>query len=197
MLLHPASIALRSRAFLLRTPLHRLSSTLSQPPTWPSQPPADLAAFPTQTTSNLPLRHRAESPAEESGSVRRATASMQSLHLYVVASRNNTLVHLQSHQRGNIAWATGGSVGFRNAARSGYEAGYQAALHIFKRIEELQKDGPLSIQVWFKGFGQGREAFYRALMAAEGEAVRRIVSRVTDYTPIKIGGARSKKKRIL
>ncbi|KDQ17465.1 hypothetical protein BOTBODRAFT_93374, partial [Botryobasidium botryosum FD-172 SS1] len=118
-------------------------------------------------------------------------------HLYIVATRNNTLVHLQSHLTGNIAWATGGSVGFRNAARSGYEAGYQTALNIFKRIEDLQKDGPLTVQLWFKGFGQGREAFFRALMAAEGEVVRGLVTRITDYTPIKIGGTRSKKRRVL
>ena len=55
--------------------------------------------------------------------------------------------------------------------------------------------GDMKLEVLFNGFGQGRDAMYRALMSDEGAAVRQLVSRLTDTTPIKIGGTRAKKAR--
>jgi small subunit ribosomal protein S11 len=52
-------------------------------------------------------------------------------------------------------------------------------------------------EVLFKGFGRGREAVYKALMTSEGDDVRPFITRVTDNTPIKIGGTRAKKTRRL
>jgi len=49
----------------------------------------------------------------------------------------------------------------------------------------------------FRGFGQGRDAVFKALMTSEGDDVRPFVNRVTDNTPIKIGGTRAKKTRRL
>jgi len=51
--------------------------------------------------------------------------------------------------------------------------------------------------VLFSGFGQGRDAVFKALMTSEGDDVRPYVLRVTDNTPIKIGGTRAKKTRRL
>ena len=47
----------------------------------------------------------------------------------------------------------------------------------------------------WNGFGQGREAAFRAMMANEGEQVRSLVKVMTDKTPIKVGGVRPKKRR--
>ena len=44
---------------------------------------------------------------------------------------------------------------------------------------------------------RGREAVFRALQASEGESVRQMVLAMTDKTPIKIGGVRPKKRRML
>ncbi|CCO33367.1 hypothetical protein BN14_07442 [Rhizoctonia solani AG-1 IB] len=99
--------------------------------------------------------------------------------------------------------ASGGTVGFKGVARSGYEAGYQCALRIFSRIGELKKTvnpalGDLKIELLFNGMlGQGREAVYRALMTQDGEHVRNLVCRVTDTSRIRVGGTRPKKRRIL
>ncbi|TFY53303.1 hypothetical protein EVG20_g10177, partial [Dentipellis fragilis] len=93
---------------------------------------------------------------------------------------------------------TGGSCGFKGVNRSGYEAGYQCAVRAFKRLAELQVEVPaVRLEILFKGFGQGRDAVYKALMTSEGEGVRRVINRVTDATPIKIGGTRAKKMRRL
>jgi len=101
---------------------------------------------------------------------------------------------------------SGGSCGFKGVNRSGYEAGYQCAVRAFTRVKELAREsadmgsgggGGPRFEVLFKGFGRGREAVYKALMTSEGDEVRPFVTRVTDNTPIKIGGTRAKKTRRL
>jgi len=101
---------------------------------------------------------------------------------------------------------SGGSCGFKGVNRSGYEAGYQCAVRAFARVKELAREsaemggvgaGGPRFEVLFKGFGRGREAVYKALMTSEGDDVRPFVTRVTDNTPIKIGGTRAKKTRRL
>ncbi len=108
----------------------------------------------------------------------------------------------QGHPIKSGSW-TGGSCGFKGVNRSGYEAGYQCAVRAFARIKQLAREsaemggGGARFEVLFKGFGQGREAVYKALMTSEGDDVRPFVTRVTDNTPIKIGGTRAKKTRRL
>jgi small subunit ribosomal protein S11 len=105
------------------------------------------------------------------------------------------------------SWS-GGSCGFKGVNRSGYEAGYQCAVRAFARVKQLAREsaaemgggvggGAARFEVLFKGFGRGREAVYKALMTSEGDDVRPFVTRVTDNTPIKIGGTRAKKTRRL
>jgi small subunit ribosomal protein S11 len=94
---------------------------------------------------------------------------------------------------------SGGSCGFKGVNRSGYEAGYQCAVRAFARVKQLALEGGegARFEVLLKGFGQGREAVVKALMTSEGDDVRPFVTRVTDNTPIKIGGTRAKKMRRL
>ena len=71
-------------------------------------------------------------------------------------------------------------------------------------VRKTKKDGvrvrdppPTTIELIFKGFGPGREAVVAALQTDRGSFVRRMIKRVTDATPIKIGGTRPKKRRML
>jgi small subunit ribosomal protein S11 len=97
----------------------------------------------------------------------------------------------------NGCW-TGGSCGFKGVNRSGYEAGYQCAVRAFTRVKELALEVPgARFEFRFSGFGKGREAVFKALMTSEGDDVRPFVNRVTDTTPIKIGGTRARKTRRL
>lgn len=71
-------------------------------------------------------------------------------------------------------------------------------MRAFKRTEELMLENPaMKLELCIKGFGQGRDAVSKALMTSEGEKVRKVVNRVTDKSPIKIGGTRAKKARRL
>jgi small subunit ribosomal protein S11 len=120
-------------------------------------------------------------------------------HLHVQCTSNNSIVTL-TDARGNTVergWFSGGSCGLKGANRSGYEAGYQCAVRAFKRIQELEEatSSPIALDLFFKGFGKGREAFMNAMTLTEGERVRNLVTSVTDRTGIKIGGTRAKKQK--
>jgi small subunit ribosomal protein S11 len=131
--------------------------------------------------------------------------SIQEHRIHVSCTHNNTHITMSDPQGRPIKsgnW-TGGSCGFKGVNRSGYEAGYQCAVRAFARVKQLSDDmvfaaaGGPRFEVLFKGFGQGREAVFKALMTSEGDEVRPFVTRVTDVTPIKIGGTRAKKMRRL
>ena len=53
------------------------------------------------------------------------------------------------------------------------------------------------LEVVFRDFGPGREAFTKVLLGSEGRNIRGLVSRVTDATRLKFGGTRSRKVRRL
>jgi small subunit ribosomal protein S11 len=67
-------------------------------------------------------------------------------------------------------------------------------MRIFNRImEERRTVGPMSLEFFFKGFGQGRDALQKAMLGTDGEELRPLISRVTDRTPLKIGGTRRRR----
>ncbi|KAF8901729.1 hypothetical protein CPB84DRAFT_1836366 [Gymnopilus junonius] len=118
--------------------------------------------------------------------------------LHCHSSRNNTIVTFTKPDGSTIAWLSGGSTPskFTKGNRASYEAGYQCAVGIFKRIVDHNRDvEPIALDLFFKGFGEGRTAMKTALLATEGEGIRKLISSITDRTPIKIGGTRSKKQR--
>jgi small subunit ribosomal protein S11 len=117
--------------------------------------------------------------------------------LHVFSSRNNTIATFARESGDVIAWFSGGSCGFKKSHRSSYEAGYQVAVRMFKRVEmELGKTSA-QIHLYLNGFGQGRDAVQKALLTSEGDGIRSFIATVTDKTPLKIGGTRSKKTRRL
>lgn len=126
------------------------------------------------------------------------SSSAQPHRLFVNSSRNNTILTLTSPSGDPLASASGGSVGFKKSARSGYEAGYRAAFAMFGKINEFKDAWRIAhLEVLWNGFGQGREAVFRALLAGEGQATKNLISKMTDKTPVKIGGVRPKKRRML
>jgi small subunit ribosomal protein S11 len=161
-----------------------LLDDLDEPPAPPAgsfDPPNPNPNNPI-TTANKPYRSVTELPR---------------YRLHVHSTRNNTITTFTYPNGGTIAWFSGGSCGFKKGNRASYEAGYQCAVRIFKRIEEEANVVPMEVELFFKGFGQGRDALHRALLTTEGQAVRPLVVTITDRTPIKIGGTRAPKTRRL
>jgi small subunit ribosomal protein S11 len=75
------------------------------------------------------------------------------------------------------------------------EKGKLKAANPWTSVVDDPKNPPFRVDMFFKGFGTGREALYRAMLTAQGDVVRPIVSSITDRTAIKIGGTRAKKRK--
>ena len=130
--------------------------------------------------------------------VSKAIAPLPKYHFHGIFSRNNTKVYLCGPDGSLLpqGWWSGGSCGFKGANRKSHEAGYQCAVHAFRRLEEVVKDkGRISLALHFAGFGKGRFAVEGVFLTSEGDRIRPLVAEVEDRTKIKIGGTRSKKKR--
>ncbi|KAJ4472248.1 mitochondrial ribosomal protein subunit S18 [Lentinula aciculospora] len=144
----------------------------------------------------LPPSSTSQSSGE--GAIHLPPARIPQYKLHCFSSRNNTITTFTDPTGNPIAWYSGGSCGFKRGQRASYEAGYQCAVKIFRRIEDTAASkGMVRIALFFNGFGQGREAMQKALMTSEGGNVKGLVEVVGDRTPIKIGGTRSKKMRRL
>ena len=120
--------------------------------------------------------------------------------LHVHARAKNCIMTLVNEKSQMIAGVSSGSCGFKNSAEGTYEAGYQCAVKMFEVIRkqvEGKTDSALKVEISMKGFGQGRTALLKALSMSEGDGVRELVNKLTDKTPIKIGGVRLKKRRRL
>ncbi|EIE80840.1 hypothetical protein G6F57_003470 [Rhizopus arrhizus] len=112
--------------------------------------------------------------------------------LHINATPNNTIVTLTRPNGSPLVTTSGGSAGFKKAARSGYEAAHQASLQLLDKMsaKNLQVS---NIHIILKGFGPGRDAAFKALVSGATWNVKRI----TDATPVPFGGCRPKKARRL
>ncbi|GJE84903.1 mitochondrial 37S ribosomal protein [Phanerochaete sordida] len=158
-------------------------------PEWEEQPPVGPdTAYPVSAPNPMtPIR--AAVPAR---------TRQPPYTLYVHSNMNNNILTFTRPDGSPIMNVSGGQVGYKHKARGTAEAAHLCALRAFKRIlDESEQQGPgnMSLDVLFNGFGRGRDAVFRALLAAESAPVRQLVGRVGDITKIKIGGTRSKKAR--
>ncbi|KAF8626767.1 hypothetical protein AX15_004700 [Amanita polypyramis BW_CC] len=155
-----------------------------------SHPPsAGFSGYPKPTPTRA-------NPLDESN-ISQYRSEVPRYRLHCHSSRNNTITTFTMPNGHTLAWFSGGSCGFKKGNRASYEAGYQCAVRMFKQIETAAEKEPFEIDLFFKGFGQGREALQKALLSGEGDNIRMLVCNVTDRTPLKIGGTRSKKARRL
>ena len=178
-----------------------LRSSLSSIRVSSSHTPRFVAGLTTSASYDgppVPLSRSPFSQAQQVNPYTKERNEPSKFHLHVHSTRNNTIVTFTDQGGNPVAWWSGGSCGFKKVNRASYEAGYQCTVRAFEKILDYRKEvGPFALEIIFKGFGQGREAMQKALLAAEGGRVRPFVSRLTDETPVKIGGTRAKKARRL
>lgn len=89
-----------------------------------------------------------------------------------------------------------GNLGFRNTKQGEYEAAFQTTTKMFQLMEERGYNDK-ELEIVFRQFAEGREAFLSALSGKEGNKIRPLVSRVTDGSRIRFGGSRAPGKRRL
>lgn len=106
---------------------------------------------------------------------------------HIKATFNNTIVSITDKEGNVIAWASGGTVGFKGARKSTPFAAQLAASSAAKKAID---QGVKTTEVLVKGPGSGREAAIRALQAAGLD-----ITIIKDVTPIPHNGCRPKKRR--
>ncbi|OQX88410.1 MAG: 30S ribosomal protein S11 [Candidatus Omnitrophica bacterium 4484_70.2] len=106
---------------------------------------------------------------------------------HIKSTFNNTIITITDSEGNTLAWASGGTIGFKGTKKSTPYAAQLAALDVAKRVKEA---GILQVEVLVKGPGPGREAAIRSLQSA-GLQVRK----VKDVTPQPHNGCRPRKKR--
>ena len=105
---------------------------------------------------------------------------------------------------------SGGRLGFKGAQSGTAEAGHQVVVAMFRKVEEennreiekrrkrneeagiprsqggyLEDRVGVHVRLHINGFGQGREAFFKALKSEEGSLMRQLTIAIADHTPIK------------
>ncbi len=105
----------------------------------------------------------------------------------IYSTFNNTIVTITDPEGNTLAWASGGTVGYKGARKGTPFAAQKAA----EKAVQLARDyGVQSVDVKIKGPGPGRESALRALHAAELK-----IKSIRDVTPIPHNGCRPRKRR--
>ena len=107
------------------------------------------------------------------------------VHIYTTF--NNTIVNVTDMQGNTIAWASGGTVGFKGTRKS---TPYAAQLAAQKAMKMAKEAGIQEVEIWIKGPGAGRESAVRAVFASGVK-----VTAIKDVTPIPHNGCRPPARR--
>lgn len=107
--------------------------------------------------------------------------------IHIHATFNNTIVTITDRQGNTIAWASGGTEGFKGTRKG---TPFAAQLAMQSAIKKALPYGLKEVWVYVKGPGPGREAALRAL---QGSGLK--VTLIKDVTPIPHDGCRPPKRR--
>ncbi len=106
---------------------------------------------------------------------------------YVTATFNNTLITVTDDRGQTIAWGSAGASGFKGTRKSTPYAATTAVEQVAKKVKEK---GMISLEIYLKGPGPGRDGAIRAFKAAGID-----ISSISDITPIPHNGPRATKRR--
>ncbi|KAM5504595.1 hypothetical protein McaMca56_000969 [Microsporum canis] len=113
-------------------------------------------------------------------------------HLHIYAHKRNSHVTLTKPNGEVLLSLSTGNIGFRKGHRKDYDASHQLAVYSMGKIQERGFLMDINcLEVIFRGFGPGREAFTKVLLGKEGKVLRERIVRVSDATRLKFGGTRS------
>ncbi len=106
---------------------------------------------------------------------------------HIHSTFNNTIITITDKQGNTIAWASGGTVGFKGTRKSTPYAAQLAAQAVAKAAME---HGVREIDILVKGPGSGREAAIRSLQSSGLQ-----VNMIKDVTPVPHNGCRPPSRR--
>jgi small subunit ribosomal protein S11 len=106
---------------------------------------------------------------------------------HIQATFNNTIVTITDVHGNALAWASGGTVGFKGTKKG---TPFAAQLAAERAARAAMEHGVRKVDVMVKGPGPGRETAIRSLQAAGLEILS-----IKDVTPIPHNGCRPPKRR--
>jgi len=118
---------------------------------------------------------------------KKVTRNITYARAYITATFNNTIVTLTDQTGNTLSWGSAGASGFKGARKS---TPYAATTVVEKIAKGAKEMGIVSIEIYLKGPGPGRDSSIRAFKAAGLN-----ISMIADVTPIPHNGPRAKKRR--
>lgn len=103
------------------------------------------------------------------------------------ASFNNTIVNISDNNGNTLAWSSAGACGFKGSKKSTPYAAQVATETVLNKSADF---GLISVDVYVKGVGAGRESALRALQNAGFN-----ISAIKDITGVPHNGCRPPKRR--
>lgn len=107
---------------------------------------------------------------------------------HIQSTFNNTIITFTDKEGNVLAWASGGTEGFKGTRKNTPYAAQLAAQKAAKRA--MDEYGLKEVEVWIKGPGAGREPAIRTIAA-----VGLNITAIRDVTPIPHNGCRPPSKR--
>ncbi|MBN1231429.1 MAG: 30S ribosomal protein S11 [Anaerolineales bacterium] len=118
---------------------------------------------------------------------RKTKRTMSAGQVHIFATFNNTIVTVTDKQGNAVAWASGGSVGFKGSRKS---TPFAATLAVNEALKSAMDMGMKEADVVVKGPGPGRESSIRAV---QGTGIK--ITSLADITPVPHNGCRPPKRR--
>ncbi len=118
---------------------------------------------------------------------RKVRKNIQTGHVYVQSTFNNTLITITDTNGNAISWSSAGSRGFKGSRKS---TPYAAGVAAEEAAKKAQDHGLKSVKVFLNGPGTGREAALRSL-----QSVGLRITSIRDITPLPHNGCRPPKRR--
>jgi small subunit ribosomal protein S11 len=126
-------------------------------------------------------------PPRRRGKKKKITKVVTSGVANIYSTFNNTIVTITDTEGNVLAWASGGTAGFKGARKGTPFAAQIAAQSAVEKAKEYKMQ---TVEVNVKGPGPGREAALRTINSA---GLR--VKSIRDITPIPHNGCRARKRR--
>jgi len=119
---------------------------------------------------------------------KRERVNVRKAVVHVRSTFNNTIVTVTDILGNTIAWASGGTVGFKGSRKSTPFAAQVAA----EKCAKIAMDkGVRAVDVFVQGPGAGKEAAIRTLKGLFGQELEKL----KDITPMPHNGCRPRKRR--
>lgn len=107
--------------------------------------------------------------------------------VHINATFNNTIITVSDPDGMAIAWASGGSAGFKGTRKGTPFAAQKACEGV---MEKAKRSGVREVDVKIKGAGPGRETAIRTI---QSQGI--LILSIEDRSPIPHNGCRPRKKR--